>query len=209
MEHYWNSRFALEGRIWGDAPSVTAIYAASLFKQRGVSKVLVPGAGYGRNTSFFASRGFVVHGIEISCVALDLAKSLDAETTFFKGSVLDMPFSSDTYDAIYCSNVLHLLLAPQRQAFLDRCLKQMADGAVAVFCVFSEKEASYGRGREVEPNTFESKPGRPVHYFTEEDLLSQFRGFRVLETGLMEDAEDHGSEGAHTHVVRYICVEER
>jgi hypothetical protein len=73
--------------------------------------------------------------------------------------------------------------------------------------VFSEKEPSFGKGRETELNTFESKPGRPVHYFTHDDLLSHFRGFNVLETGLMEDAENHGADGPHVHVVRYIFAE--
>jgi hypothetical protein len=32
-------------------------------------------------------------------------------------------------------------------------------------------------------------------------------GLAVLETGLAEDEEDHGEEGPHTHVLRYICVQ--
>jgi hypothetical protein len=74
------------------------------------------------------------------------------------------------------------------------------------FAVFSEKESSYGRGRMVEENSFESKPGRIVHYYTEPDLVAQFPGCSVLETGLVEDPEDHGEEGRHTHRERYIYV---
>jgi hypothetical protein len=58
----------------------------------------------------------------------------------------------------------------------------------------------------VEENTFESKPGRPVHFFTEDDLVESFRGFELLDTGLMEDPEDHGTEGPHVHWVRFISA---
>jgi hypothetical protein len=72
------------------------------------------------------------------------------------------------------------------------------------FVVFSDMEPSYGTGRLVEENTFESKPGREVHYYSEEDLISEFRDLEILQTGMMEDPEEHGWEGRHTHLLRYI-----
>jgi len=71
------------------------------------------------------------------------------------------------------------------------------------FLLFSELESSYGSGEEVEPDTFESKPGKPVHYFTEEDLRAHFKETRIIETGLLEDRKNHGN-GPHTHMLRYI-----
>jgi hypothetical protein len=59
-------------------------------------------------------------------------------------------------------------------------------------------------GVEVEENTFESKPGRPVHYFTREDLKSHFRKWDTIEEGIVEDKEVYGEEGPHTHRLRYI-----
>ncbi|MCX6375275.1 MAG: class I SAM-dependent methyltransferase, partial [Armatimonadetes bacterium] len=79
------------------------------------------------------------------------------------------------------------------------------DGGLLFFTVFSEEEPSFGKGEKIEENTFESKPGRPVHYFTEYDLISHFSEFDVLETGLTKDPEDHG-EGPHTHQLRYIVA---
>jgi hypothetical protein len=46
-----------------------------------------------------------------------------------------------------------------------------------------------------------------VHYFGEADLREHFAAFAVLETGLAEDREDHGDEGPHVHVVRYLVAE--
>jgi hypothetical protein len=56
----------------------------------------------------------------------------------------------------------------------------------------------------VDENTFESKPGREVHYYSEEDLVSEFRGFAIISTGMVEEPEDHGKEGRHVHQLWYM-----
>ena len=205
MRSYWDERFDCEGRIWGDAPSPTAVTATRHFRDHGVQTILVPGSSYGRNTKLLSESGFAVVGIEISEAAVELAREFDALTTHHVGSVLDMSFHAAEYDAVYCFNVLHLLHRSQRATLLGECASKLRPGGVAFFTVFSEQDASYGKGQEVEPNTFESRPGRPAHYFTEEDLLDHFRGFNALETGVVEEPEDHG-QGPHVHVLRYILA---
>jgi len=206
MNTFWEERFREEGKIWGDDPSRTAPYAINLFKKAGVHDVLIPGSGYGRNAMAFAQSGFEVTGIEISDKALALARQGSPEIRYHRGSILDMPFDDSMYDGIYCFNVLHLFRKLERVVFLQRCREQLKDGGVMFFVVFSDREPSYGTGRMVEENTFESKPGRDVHYYSAEDLVSEFRGLEILENGMMEDPEDHGKEGRHTHLLRYIYV---
>jgi SAM-dependent methyltransferase len=206
VRNYWNRRFGDEGRIWGECPSRTAVEAAALFRAYGVRKILVPGAGYGRHVDFFVAEGFIVHGIEISDVAVGLAVTVREGIVYYRGSVLDMPFSDDHYDAVYCFNVLHLFRAADRRTFVGKSADQLRPGGIAYFTVFSEKEPTCGKGEEVEKNTYESKPGRPTHYFTEADLRDHFAAFEILETGLAEDQESHGTEGLHTHLLRTIAV---
>lgn len=208
MQDYWDGRFKKEGRIWGDIPSSTVERAVDLFTEYKVKKVLVPGAGYGRNAKVFSSAGFQVTGIEISGEAVRLAKEYTPEIRLCQGSVLDMPVNS-LFDAIYCFNVLHLFRAADRKVFLDQCMARLKDGGLLFFTVFSDKESSYGRGAEVERGTFESKPGRPVHYFTEKELQEQFSDCAVLSHGTIEEHEDHGEEGPHTHILRYIAAQKR
>ena len=204
MSTFWEERFHEEGKIWGDTPSRTAEYAIGLFLKAGVRSVLVPGSGYGRNAETFARAGFRVTGIELSDTAVALARQGTMKIQYYHGSVLDMPFDKSRYDGIYCFNVLHLFRMNDRAVFLQRCREQLKMGGVVFFVVFSDTEPSFGTGRMVEENTFESKPGREVHYYSSEDLISEFRGMEVLETGLMEDPEEHGREGKHTHMLRFI-----
>jgi SAM-dependent methyltransferase len=202
---YWDSRFQAEGMIWGELPSKTAYTALDLFRRQEVNNLLVPGSGYGRNTRLFSSSGFTVTGFEISRVACEIAAGFDPQTRVFNHSVLDMSADAGIYDAIYCFNVLHLFRKAQREQFIGQCLGKIKAGGLMFFTVFSELEESFGKGQSVEWNTFESKPSRPVHYFTEEDLLNHFIGADILDTGLVEDPEDHG-EGPHVHRLRYIYL---
>jgi SAM-dependent methyltransferase len=204
---YWNKRFSNEGKIWGETPSKTAFHALKIFKQYGVKSILIPGSGYGRHSKFFTDNNISVKGIEISDVAFEIAKKYNPQAEFINGSVLDMPLDDITYDAIYCFNTLHLFLKNERDRFLQKCFNLLVPRGYVFFVVFSDEESSFGKGTKLEENTFESKPGRYIHYFYEDDLRSHFNDYEILETGIIEDPENHGERGPHTHKLRYISAQ--
>ena len=204
-KEYWESRFAEEGKIWGESPSQSAHDALKLFLANNVKTVLVPGSGYGRNTKLFSASGLDVTGIEISETAYKMATQFDPCSKFYNGTVLDMSFDNRRYDAIYCFNVLHLFRQPERELLLNQCLGKLKKQGFMYFIVFSNEESTFGQGQETEPNTFESKPGRPVHYFTEADFRQHFDNFKIIDIGTIADPEDHGGH-AHIHILRYIFV---
>jgi SAM-dependent methyltransferase len=204
-KEFWEKRFDEEGKVWGELPSKSARHALELFCKYSVKSILVPGSGYGRNTRLFSSSGFDVTGVEISGTACNLAKQFDPASKVYQRSVLDMSFVPGTFDAIYCFNVLHLFCENERKLFIKECLGKLGEAGLAFFTVFSEEEPSFGKGGEVESNTYESRPGRPTHYFTDDDLREHFRDFEVIETGIFREPEDHGGQ-PHTHILRYILA---
>ena len=206
MSTYWEARYAAEGAIWGGEPSKTVERAHALFRQHAVHTLLIPGSGYGRNAQFFAQRGYDVTGIEVSATALALAQTRSPGCRFIRASVLDDVLPGETFDAIYCFNVLHLFLAAERRETIRRCGRWLRSGGLAYFVAFSEQEATYGKGKAVEPETFEARPGRPAHYFTDADLREHFADFTIIESGLVSDLENHSPEGPHVHELRYVCV---
>jgi SAM-dependent methyltransferase len=209
MHSYWQERYFQEGRIWGDEPSPTAALAVELFQRHGVQRVLVPGAGYGRNAALLAQAGFIVTGVEISEEALRLAAQTVPGLTYLHGSFLEVPLEPGAFDAVYCFNILHLFLKADRQHFIQRCRNCLRDGGLVFAAVFSDEEPSYGRGPSLEENTYESKAGRPVHYFSAADLDGHFSGFEIIERGLVDDPEEHGDQGPHTHRLRYVAAARR
>ena len=100
---YWDGRFSRENRIWGDSPSTSAAIALDLFSQHNVESILVPGAGYGRNSKVFSDAGYHVVGVEISGVALKLAEDFDPLTTFHELSALDLLSSKVSISNILAS----------------------------------------------------------------------------------------------------------
>lgn len=207
MRDYWNNRFRKENEIWGRANSKTAELCLQYFHKFGIKNILIPGIGYGRNAQFFKEKGFSVEGIEISDQAIKIARNKGITFPIYSGDVLDMPFNDTRYDGIYCFSVLHLFRQEDRKKFVDKCNQQLNPSGIIFFAVFSEKEPSYGKGKKIEENTFESKPGRPVHYFTDDDLRKHFSEFSILDSDLIEDLENHGEEGPHIHILRYIVAQ--
>jgi SAM-dependent methyltransferase len=202
---YWDGRFDREGLIWGQEPSSSAELAWGYWREAGVGTILVPGCGYGRHTRFFSQQGADVEGIEISPVAVDLARAFDPSSRLYRGSALDPSLCPGPYDAIYGFNLLHLFRAPERAALIALSRQRLRHGGLAFFTAFAETDAGYGAGAEVEPNTFESRPGRPAHYFTAEDLRQHFAAWEMLAEGQIDEPEDHG-QGPHTHALRWILA---
>jgi SAM-dependent methyltransferase len=207
--HYWNERFRREGKIWGETPSITVDIAIKYFTINNIHDVLVPGSGYGRNTEVFAKLGFNVFGIEGSEIAYKMAEHVNKEKRlaikYKLGDVLEMPYNNVSFDGIYCFNTLHLFMSKERKILIDNVYRVLKREGIAVVTVFSDEDPSFGRGNEVEPNTFESKKGRPAHYFTVEDLNIHFSNFLILENSTVEEAENHGA-GLHTHILRVIAI---
>lgn len=209
MKNFWEERFQKGKKVWGESPSISTLLAHQFFHSKSLAKLYIPGAGYGRNAKFFTEKGYTVYGSEIAETAFQIAKKFCPGLKIKLESVLEASYPAESFDAVYCFNVLHLFLKQERELFIQKIYHLLKDGGKAFFVVFSENEASYGKGVSVEENTFESRPGRPVHYFSGEDLKNHFKIFRLIESGLIDDAEDHGEEGPHVHLLRYIAVQKR
>ncbi|MBP1177473.1 class I SAM-dependent methyltransferase [Paenibacillus sp. PvR133] len=205
MGDYWNKRFTEEGMIWGCEPSQTVTQAIDLFKKNNVHDILVPGAGYGRNTKAFSSY-FQVDGIEISSSAIDLAKEWDLKTNFIQESVLEFS-TCQKYDGIYCYDLLHLFLLEDRKKLIQNCVKHLKELGVMYFTCFSDCDFNNGVGREIEEGTYEYKKGKYAHFFTEEDLKEHFNGLNILETGSIRETLIYAEKQQKEYELRYIFVQ--
>ncbi|MMZ46302.1 Methyltransferase domain protein [compost metagenome] len=204
MRDYWNKRFAEEGMIWGCEPSQTVTQAIDLFKKNNVHDILVPGAGYGRNTKAFSSY-FQVDGIEISSSAINLAKEWDLKTNFIQESVLEFR-TSKRYDGIYCYDLLHLFLLEDRKKLIQNCVMHLKEQGVMYFTCFSDSDFNNGVGRKVEEGTYEYKKGKYAHFFTEENLIEHFNDLNILEMGSIREYLTH-AEKQQEYKLRYIVVQ--
>lgn len=204
LGEHWSDRYTERKYIWGTEPSGVARDALALFQKRGLKTLLLAACGYGRNSKLFAEGGMEVTGVDASDVGIEMAREFDPKTEYVCASVLDMPFDGP-FDAVFSINALHLFPKDERAKFIVECMNRLREGGLGYFAVFSEKEFSYGRGPKLEENTFESLPGRPAHYYTEEDLRGEFGAYEIIDTGLIEDRDQH-ADASHRHLLRYIVA---
>jgi len=169
--------------------------------------VLIHGVAYGRNAKPFVEAGMSVTGIEISEKAIEIAKQNHFSICIITGSVLEIPLESTLYDAIFCFHLVHLFFKNDRIKLIEKFKNQVKIDGYTFVVIMPELEETFGKGVEIEENTYEQKKGKPVHFFTESDLLTHFREFEILDHGIIEEPENHGFE--HVHKYRYIFIKKR
>ena len=182
MTDFWETKFAEEQTMWGFEPSDSAIICKDLFLENNIQNILIPGIGYGRNAKIFHDNGFKVSGIELSKTAIDLAKSKNGlDITIYHGSVTEMPFDNNKYDAIFCYALLHLLNRNERKKFLNDCYKQIKPGGFMVFTVVSKKANMYGIGKQLSKDRFEIFRGVSVFFYDSQAVEKEFKDFGLLD----------------------------
>lgn len=181
MAEYWDSRFKEEGAMWKFEPSDSAMIAMDLFKSKGLTKILIPGFGYGRNAKLFYDNGFEITGIEISKSAIDLAKSNGLNCLIHYGSVISMPFDSEQYDGIFCYALIHLLNKTERRAFLKSCFNQLKSGGLMIFTVVSKQANMFGNGKRLSKDRFAIMKGLNVFFYDSDSVKKEFTDFGLLE----------------------------
>ena len=203
---YWDTQFSKHHYIWGETPSQSAEIALSLFRKHRVNKILIPGSGYGRNSKLFSTAGFEVTGIEISEEACILAHEYDPATIVYPGSFLDDNLVQDSYEGIYCFNVLQLFLQADRIRFIQKSAQMLSPNGFMFFTGISDQDKSFGQGQELEKNTFAVTSEKILHFFTLDDLKEHFEGFKILDIGSFEDQVTHTLYGLKSYHIRYIFV---
>jgi len=182
MERFWDMSFIEHQAMWGFEPTVSARMAKDYFVKEGVKTVLVPGIGYGRNAQVFSAEGMKVSGIEISEQAIAIAaKHYGKELKIYQGSVTDMPFDKEVYDAVFCYGLLYLLNPRQRKKFLKDCFQQLAAGGTLVFSVLSKYSPNYGKGKKIDVDTFEIGQGAQLFFYDEEAIRLEFAPYGLVD----------------------------
>jgi SAM-dependent methyltransferase len=162
--NHWDVRHAQQGMAPIGDPVPPAVFAAfeALFPTAGFALELA--CGRGRAALWLASRGMGVHGVDVSPVAIDLARKLLAHSALAERcrfEVLDLDDGlpdGPPADLILC----HLF----RDARLDRSLvERLAPGGLLAIAVLSEVGA--------EPGRFRARPGELHAAFAALEIVAE------------------------------------
>ena len=188
--------------------------AASAFRGRNYKKVPDLGCGTGRHSLFLASQGFQVYATDTSETGIEIAQE-KAESLHLKNiwfSLHDMrgiPFDSSFFDAVICTWTIYHNTLAGIELTLNEIFRVLRRNGTFVTDFLSVGDSTYGRGREIERNTFigakKEEEDVPHHYVSRPELIRFFSGYEQLK--IRASSNSYSDESGEKYIRRYYDVE--
>jgi tellurite methyltransferase len=195
MQNPWVREYARtpERYIWGKAPSGFAREIADRLSPG--ARVLDLGCGEGRDSVYFASRGFEVTGLDVSADALvkgrRLADEQQLQIRWLCRSMLEAPVVG-RFDLVYSCGSVHHLPRRDRDRLFRRLRLLTAPGGLHAHIVFTDRMIYRERGEEID-------------YFKAGELPRLFDGWSILaDEDLKISCAQDGLR--HAHSVQRLVV---
>ena len=185
MGEFWEQAFKDKLEMWGLEPAKSTVLVKDYFIEQGVTNILLPGIGYGRNAKPFIDNGISVTGIEISHTAIELAKKhFGNDLKIYQGSVTEMPFDKKIYEGIFCYGLIYLFDKGERQKLIQDCYNQLTENGFMVFTAITKQAVTYGQGTNIGKDRFEMFGGVKIFFYDNETIEEEFG-----KAGLFEISE--------------------
>ena len=179
---------------------VTAIIPR--LKLEKVKRVLDLGCGIGRHVILMAQNGFETFGIDLSQAGIErcrrqlAAGSLNAGLTL--GEIRALPYEDGFFDFIMAWNVIYHSTRKEMMEVIAEIARVLRAGGLFYLTLMSKKNPFYGKGIEIEPDTFanlEKEDGSHLHHFSDEQDVKALLADWEIER--MEDSEQAFSGKVH------------
>lgn len=187
---YWDEqwRSGPDDGPWSEPdPWVAGMMPA--LRERSAIRVLDLGCGLGRHAVRFARAGFDSFGLDASVGGIERARQATAaagvRVDLRVGGLDALPYEDDFFDYILAFNVVYHGTEDDLAVTLSEIHRVLRPGGLYQSTMLSKRNVEYGRGDEVEPNTFVQPdgPGDKVHphlYCDSRDLLRLHAGYEPL-----------------------------
>ncbi len=153
-------------------------------------KVLDIGCGAGRHVKLFAEQGFDVSGIDFSREAITHANemlgrfNLNAEMVY--GDVRELPYKDNSFDAAVSFGVFDYLDSKGMKKAISEMFRVLKTKAKAFVLVRTSDDYRFGRGEEVEENTFildtpeTNEQGMTMHFLSQGGVYEYYSAFSKI-----------------------------
>lgn len=193
---HWERVFSNNSDMLGTAPSESARYAADLFEKEGGTEILELGGGQGRDTVFFAQRGFRIQVLDytesgvraINQKAQDLG--LSNSVSSMRHDVREpLPLDDESFDNCYSHMLFSMALTTSRLKFLaEEVRRVLKPGGLCVYTVRNTKDAHYKAGVHRGEDMYESD-GFIVHFFSKRMVRRLSKGYDLVDVTEFEEGE--------------------
>ena len=199
-------------RYWQE-PAMESYYLINRWQAQNKKDFLDLGCGLGRHTIQFAKAGFKTSGFDLSETSIEQTKEY-AEQAGVKvdlqvGDMLDLPYSNNSFDCIYCRNVIsHTDTAGMRKIVSE--LKRVLRKSGECYLTLGSKQ-TWGFQQNwpvVDENTkikVEDGPENGIpHFYADYDLIvTLFKDFEIVKVFQVEEytTRKHATSSLHYHVL--------
>jgi len=187
QQQQWENTFSDHEDLFGEEPSEPVRIAVELFQKEGKKRILELGGGQGRDTLYFASRGFSVDVLDYSdqsviTIAEKARRSgLSDRVTAIRHDVREpLPFTDNTFDACY-SHMLYCmaLKTAQLERLCSEVHRVLRPGGLNVYTVRHTGDAHYGAGIPRGEDLYEVG-GFIVHFFSRQKVEELAKGYDLV-----------------------------
>mgnify|MGYP001209315672 CR=1 FL=1 len=188
-EHEWDKIYKEQGEVQSEILPTVRV-AKDIFKKCGCKRIMDLGCGTGRHTIYLAQNGFWVLAVDISETGIEVTRSKAEKlgltnVEFAQFDMRNLTVEDNLLDAILCVwTTRHGTLEDARKNVkeMHRILKP---GGVLVVDYVSTEDENYGKGIEIEKNTFvnnvEGEENIPHHYSTTEEIEELYIDFSSID----------------------------
>lgn len=193
----WQDAFLEMPEMFGPEASTPAQRAAGLFRSEGKTDLLELGAGQGRDTLYFARKGFRVQALDYSArglAAIDgKARELGLHhliATRMHDVRRPLPFPDGTFDACYSHMLFCMALTTAEVASLSGEIRRvLKPGGLCVYTVRNTSDAHYRTGVHRGEEMWEIGGGFIVHFFSREKVEHLAEGYEIVSVEEFEEGE--------------------
>ena len=196
QKEHWEKTFSEESDFFGDEPSEPARRAAELYSKEAKKVVLELGGGQGRDTFFFARRGFQVTVLDYSHKGLE---DIDKKASGLGLSSLirtvlhdirkPLPFDDEAFDACFSHMLYCMALTMEELERLSGEIRRvLRPGGINVYTVRHKGDAHFGRGTHRGEDMYEMG-GFIVHFFDRKKVRHLSAGYDILAIDELEEGE--------------------
>lgn len=192
MSNIWDEIYKKDTSFFGEKPSDFAVSCYHHMKD-GAKTILELGCGQGRDSLFFASKGFKVKALDYSRFAIEqLSKRAKQTGLPIEASVYDttkpLPFNDNEFDAVYSHMLFSMKFSREQLKFIFKEIRRiLRNDGFHFFSVRNYNDKFYGKGIKIDDETYNIN-GFQIRFFTIQEIENLSEGFKIFE--IKEDCEE-------------------
>lgn len=171
-QEYWKNKWARDKEI---KENNFARKVFTFIENKKIKKILELGCGLGRDSRYFAKKGFEVVGVDRVESSIKEIKKV----TIIKQDIKDIAFSKDTFDVVYAHLSLHYFDDKTTDKIFNKIYNILKPGGYVFIKCKSIDDPLFGKGKKVANNIYVK--GHQRHFFSKEYMREKLKKFKIIK----------------------------